>query len=52
MWGEQNVDGTAKEFVDDEALSNAIVSFLMSKKGDYILDPAQGGPLYNFTFKN
>ena len=51
-WGEQNTDGTALSLVDDAALNNAIVSFLMSSKGDYILDPTIGGPLRDFSFKN
>jgi hypothetical protein len=52
MWGEQNVDGTAKTFIDDAALSNAISAYLMSRKGDYIQAPNEGGPLDVFTFKN
>jgi hypothetical protein len=52
MWGEQNVDGTAKTYMDDAALSNAISSYLMSRKGDYIQAPNEGGPLDAFLFKN
>jgi len=52
VWGEQNIDGTAKELVDDEAISNAMQLFIMSKKGDYILDPTIGGPLNAYQFKN
>jgi len=52
VWGEQNIDGTAKELVDDEAISNAMQLFIMSKKGDYILDPTIGGPLSAYQFKN
>ncbi len=52
VWGEQNIDGTAKDLIDDAALNNALISFLMSSRGDYILDPTIGGPLKDFTFKN
>lgn len=52
VFGTVNANGTIREYVDDNALGNAIISFLMSKKGDYVNDPLEGGIINEALFKN
>jgi len=52
LQGRENNNGTAREFYDDDALDNALTLWLTSKKGDYVLDPSQGGVLDALQFKN
>lgn len=52
VFGTINANGTIREYVDDAALGNALVQFLMSKKGDYINDPEEGGLISESIFKN
>jgi len=35
VYGNQNYDGTAVEYVDSAAVNNALYCFLISKKGDF-----------------
>jgi hypothetical protein len=52
FYGNDNSDGTPKEYYNTYAVKNALLSFLLSKKGDYILNPKIGGILDVFLFKN
>jgi hypothetical protein len=52
IFGEENVGGTIKEYYDRDALKNALTLWLMSKKGDFIDAPDEGGILERFNFKN
>ena len=52
LQGRENNNGTAREFYDDDALNNAFTLWLTSKKGDYVLDPNQGGIVDALQFKN
>ena len=51
VYGEENPDGTGKEYYDDQATSNAIISWLTSRKGDYLRNPGAGGIIDRLLFK-
>jgi len=52
VYGSEAVPGVGKELFDIYAVKNAILMWFLSKKGDYIYDPSEGGILYGLTFKN
>ncbi len=52
LYGNENIDGTAIEHTEDDALSNALLSWLTSRKGEYIKNPERGGILVGLDFKN
>lgn len=52
LFGEENTNGTPKEYFDKDALKNSITFWLMSKKGDYIEAPQEGGVIDFALFKN
>ena len=52
IYGRNNPDGSALEFFEEDAIKNSITLWISSKKGDFILNPSEGGILDNFLFKN
>jgi len=52
LYGEENPDGSAKELFDDDCIGNALVLWLTSRRGDFILSPTTGGILEDMVFKN
>ncbi|MCP4650352.1 MAG: hypothetical protein GY853_09785 [PVC group bacterium] len=52
IYGREHDDGSPFYLHDDDALNNSIVLWLTSKKGDFILDPEEGGILDHYLFKN
>ena len=52
IFGNENYNGTPKEYFDRDALKNALTMWLMTKRGDFIDSPGEGGILDSYTFKN
>lgn len=50
--GNTFIDGNAIVYENDEAIKNAISQWLVSKRGDYLKNPSEGGILDYFLFKN
>jgi hypothetical protein len=51
IYGRVNTDGSPVTHTGDMAISNALVAYLTSRKGDYINDPNFGGPMEFLMFK-
>lgn len=51
IYGRQNTDGSALEYFDSDAISEALRDFVMSKRGDFLYDPGMGGILDTPLFK-
>jgi len=51
IYGEENKDGTAKEYLDEEAVKMAFTLWLTSKKGEFIRQPQNGGVFDSLLFK-
>lgn len=51
IYGRETVDGEAIVHIDDFALSNALVFWATSKRGDFLYQPNEGGPLDFLKFK-
>jgi len=52
LYGRENTDGTAMEHLGDEAIKMALIVWLTSKKGEFVLNPEEGGILDVSLFKN
>lgn len=53
IFGRENPDGTAKEYYEDEAIKMALITWLTSKKGDFLMEPTEGGIIHDtLLFKN
>ncbi len=52
IYGREKLDGSPVTYEDDDAISNSLVYFLTSQKGDYISDPDRGGILYYLLYKS
>jgi hypothetical protein len=52
VYGRTYIDGGPLVHYDDYAISNAMVNWAVSKKGDYLYNPPKGGPLTFLVFKN
>lgn len=52
IWGRESKPGTALEYKNQDAISNALTLFLTSKKGEYLKNPFEGGILDYSTFKS
>jgi hypothetical protein len=52
IYGEENPDGSAKQYFDDDCIGNSIIMWLTSKRGDIIMEPNEGGILDSIPFKN
>lgn len=51
IYGRETVDGEAIVHLDDFALSNALVFWATSRRGDFLYQPEEGGPLDFLRFK-
>ena len=51
IYGRDNLDGTAIQYIDSKAIANALQMYLSSKKGDFLYAPSSGGILDSQTFK-
>lgn len=51
VYGRTNPDGNPKVHSGDTAISNALVLYLTSRKGDFINNPNFGGPMEFMLFK-
>lgn len=51
IYGRDNLDGTAMQYIDSKAVGNALQMYLSSKKGDFLYAPSAGGVLDSQTFK-
>jgi hypothetical protein len=51
IYGRVNTDGSPVTHTGDTAISNSLVAYLTSRKGDYINDPNFGGPMEFLMFK-
>jgi phage baseplate assembly protein W len=51
LFGNENTDGSPKYYLEEDAVKNALTSWIGSKKGDYIHNPEIGGILDRFLFK-
>jgi len=51
LYGNENRDGTAKEYLDNEAVKTAFTLWLTSKKGEFIRQPTYGGVFDSILFK-
>lgn len=49
--GEENPDGSCKELLEDDALKNALLLWLISKRGEFLKNPGDGGLLDSLMFK-
>ena len=49
--GLQNDDGSAVEYLDNDAIGNALYLFLTSKRGDFLYNPGAGGVLDTPLFR-
>jgi len=52
VYGEKLANGTIKEYIGSEAIKNALLLFLSSKKSEFLNEPELGGPLDGFVFKS
>lgn len=52
VYGRTTTDGTPKIQQGDNAISNALILYLTSRKGDFVNQPTFGGPLEFMLFKN
>jgi hypothetical protein len=52
IYGAENPSGEPKQLFDDDCIGNSIVMWLTSKRGDIIMEPAEGGVLDSVLFKN
>ncbi len=52
IWGRNDENGNALEYFDQAAIKNALTFWLVSKKGEYINNPVEGGVLDFTLFKN
>jgi len=52
VYGNENSDGSPKQYFDEQAINNAFISWIGSKKGDYIRRPELGGVIDRLLFKN
>ena len=50
-YGRKNEDGSAYEYFDGDAVSNALHEFIMLKKGEILYDPTTGGLTDSPLFK-
>jgi hypothetical protein len=51
IYGLENPDGSPKEHFEQEAVKNALIAWLTSKKGEYLQNPEAGGILDTSVFK-
>lgn len=51
VYGDENSDGTAKEYLDNEAIKMAFTLWLTSKRGDFLRQPSLGGVFDTLLFK-
>lgn len=51
LYGRESNPGTALEYFDIHAISNALYLWLTSDNGDFLYNPSVGGILKNFNFK-
>lgn len=51
IYGLENPDGSAKQVFDDDCIGNSIIMWLTSKRGDFIMEPSEGGILDSIPFK-
>lgn len=51
IYGRDNLDGTAMQYIDSKAVGNALQMYLSSKKGDFLYAPSSGGILDSQTFR-
>jgi len=51
LFGGLDKNGNIKKLEGKEAITNALKSWLLSKRGDYIRRPNEGGFLYNWLCK-
>lgn len=52
LFGRNNLNGTAKELLDDDAINNTIMMWFTTKRGDFLRKPTEGGTLDFTLFKN
>lgn len=52
LYGRDDENGKAIEFFDEDAIKNALQSWLSLEKGGILKDPSSGGALDSFVFKN
>lgn len=52
QFGKEHSNGTPYEYFDEEALKNALMLWLGSRKGEFLMFPDRGGPLDRTIFKN
>lgn len=51
IYGNENSDGSAKEYLDNEAVKIAFTLWLTSKRGDFLRQPTLGGVFDTLLFK-
>ena len=52
IYGRELSDGSGVEHKDSEAIKNALILYLTSRKGDFLKRPELGGPLDRVIFKS
>jgi hypothetical protein len=52
LFGDENYNGTPKEYYDKDAVKNSLTMWMMAKRGDFLDAPSEGGILDSATFKN
>ena len=52
IYGRELSDGSGVEHKDSEAIKNALILYITSKKGDFLKRPELGGPLDRVIFKS
>lgn len=52
IWGYEKSTGQALEYFSADAVKNALQLWLATKKGEYLMNPLEGGALDKLVFKN
>ena len=52
LYGRDNLNGTPLTYFNANAIKNALYQWMNSKRGDYLMNPSEGGVLDVFNFKN
>lgn len=52
VYGRENPDGSSVEHFENACTKNALICWLTSKRGDFLLNPTEGGVLDSAEFKN
>lgn len=51
LWGNEQPNGQAVEYFASEAVKNALQLWVAVKRGEYLMNPSEGGALDNIPFK-